>query len=238
MDDIFLRNRMLLGEAAVKRLAKSSAAVFGLGGVGGFAAEALVRAGIGSITIVDYDTVSPSNINRQIIATASSVGRLKTEVMAERLLSINPELDLKAVCRRFLPGDEETIHPNLSYIIDAVDMVTAKIELVLQAGKYGIPIISCMGTGNKIYPELLKISDIYKTSVCPLAKVMRKELRVRGISSLKCVYSTEASRKPFMDEAALLETKGKKAVGSISFVPPVAGLMLAGEVIRNLAEVE
>jgi len=229
MKESMERTAYLIGEAGVKLLAGKHVALFGVGGVGGYVAEALGRAGVGMITLVDKDTVSVSNINRQIIATYDTIGQKKTEVMAARLRSINPEL--KIVCRDcfFLPDTaEEFEFSRYDYVVDAVDTVTAKLELVKRAKEAGVPIISCMGTGNKLDPGRFEITDISKTSVCPLAKVMRRELKKRGISHLKVLYSKE---EPIKHEAGAVP-------GSISFVPPVAGLMIAGEVISDLLREE
>lgn len=223
---------MLLGEAASARLRTSHVAVFGIGGVGGYAAEALARAGVGRLTLVDRDVVSHSNRNRQIIATVKTVGRLKTEVMKERILDINPEAAVYTHHCFVIPGEvmDNFDFNQYSYIIDAVDTVTAKLELVMQAERHGVPVISCMGTGNKLDPSRLEVADIYKTSVCPLAKVMRRELRARGVRRLDTVYSREEPIKP---ERIVME--GSRSVpGSISFVPAAAGLLLASVVIKNL----
>ena len=204
-------------------------ALFGVGGVGGYVAEALGRAGIGTLTLVDKDTVSVSNINRQIIATYDTVGRPKTEVMAERLRAINP--DIRIECRDcfFLPDTADAFDfTGYDYVVDAVDTVTAKLELIKRAKEAGVPVISCMGTGNKLDPSRFEITDIEKTSVCPLAKVMRRELKKRGITKVKVLYSKE---EPIKHEAGAVP-------GSISFVPSVAGLMIAGEVINDLLREE
>ncbi len=223
---------MLLGEAATASLRSAHVAVFGIGGVGGYAAEALARAGVGRLTLVDRDVVSHSNRNRQIIATVKTVGRLKTEVMKERILDINPEAVVETHHCFVIPGEimERFDFTSYSYIIDAVDTVTAKLELVVQADRHGIPIISCMGTGNKLDPSRLEVADIYRTSVCPLAKVMRKELRARGIGSLDTVYSREDPIKP----SRIMMDGTRSVPGSVSFVPASAGLLLASVVIKKL----
>lgn len=229
MKESMERTSYLIGEDGVALLENKHVALFGVGGVGGYVAEALGRAGIGALTLVDRDTVSVSNINRQIIATYDTVGRSKTKVMEERLHSINPEL--KVECRDcfFLPDTADSFDfTDYDYVVDAVDTVTAKLELVKQAQEAGVPIISCMGTGNKLDPSRFEISDIGKTSVCPLAKVMRRELKKRGITKLKVLYSKE---EPIKHEA-------RAVPGSISFVPSVAGLMIAGEVIKDLLREE
>ncbi|MCR4662063.1 MAG: tRNA threonylcarbamoyladenosine dehydratase [Clostridia bacterium] len=228
MEDIFQRTEMLLGKANINLLKNKRVAVFGLGGVGGYICEGLVRAGLGNIDICDNDIISPSNLNRQIIALQSTIWKNKTDVMEKHLLDINPDLVINKYNIFFSPKISSLFpFDKYDYIVDAVDNVTAKIELVLRAKEFNKPIISCMGTGNKLNPTLFKVSDIYKTSVCPLAKVMRKELRKREIESLKVVYSEE--------EPIKVNSIGEKIVpGSISFVPPVEGLIVASEVIKDL----
>ncbi|MBE5886045.1 MAG: tRNA threonylcarbamoyladenosine dehydratase [Lachnospiraceae bacterium] len=235
MSERFSRTRMLLGADAMEQLKKAHVAVFGIGGVGGYTAEALVRSGIGKITLVDSDTVSESNINRQIIATTKTIGRFKTEVMKERALDINPDILVEERRCFFLPENaSEFDFTKYDYVVDAVDTVTAKLALVEAANDAGVPIISCMGAGNKLNPGAFEIADIYKTSVCPLAKVMRRELKQRGIKKLKVLYSKEEALKP---QADIAPQEGRRATpGSVAFVPSVAGLMIAGEVIKDLAE--
>ena len=218
----------------MERLFGAHVAVFGIGGVGGYVVEALARSGVGSFTLVDNDEVSVSNINRQIIATFDTVGRYKTEVMKERILSVNPQAKVEIRNCFFLPEQAASFDfSQYDYVVDAIDTVTAKIQLIIQAKEAGVPVISCMGTGNKLNPAMLKITDIYKTSVCPLAKVMRKELRKRGIENLKVLYSEEEPRIPSTSEEEL--PKGRRAIpGSTSFVPPAAGLFIAAEVVRDL----
>ena len=229
MKESMERTAYLIGEDGVALLEKKHVALFGVGGVGGYVAEALGRAGVGTLTLVDKDTVSVSNINRQIIATYDTVGLRKTEVMATRLRSINPEIRVECRDCFFLPDTaEEFDFTEYDYVVDAVDTVTAKLELVKRAQEVGVPILSCMGTGNKLDPGRFEIADISETSVCPLAKVMRRELKKRGISRLKVLYSKE---EPIKHEAGAVP-------GSISFVPPVAGLMIAGEVIKDLLREE
>ncbi|MCL2420293.1 MAG: tRNA threonylcarbamoyladenosine dehydratase [Defluviitaleaceae bacterium] len=239
---------MILGKVAIDKLSKTSVAVFGIGGVGGSAAEALARSGIGRIALCDDDTVCLTNINRQVIATHKTVGRDKTDVMAERIKEINPAATVEMI--NCFYGTETAGDIDLSaydYIIDAVDTVTAKLLLVEGARDAGVPIISCMGTGNKLDPTRFEVTDIYKTSVCPLAKVMRKELKARGITSLKVVYSQEIPITPVEEdhnsckfncicppESARHCEKKRQNPGSVSFVPPVAGMILAGEVIKDL----
>lgn len=233
MENQWIRIELLLGEEAVERLKNSRVAVFGVGGVGGYVAEALARTGVGTFDLIDKDTVSVSNINRQIIATHSTVGRVKVEVMKERILEINPEAEVHIHKCFFLPENaSEFDFSKYSYVVDAVDTVTAKIELVMQAQKAGVPIISSMGAGNKLDPSKFEVTDIYKTSVCPLARVMRRELKKRDVKHLKVVYSTEKALEPKFD---LSEKEGRRAVpGSVAFVPSAAGLIAAGEVINDL----
>lgn len=234
MSTMYERTSLLLGENTVERLKNTRVAVFGIGGVGGYVCEALARAGVGTIDIIDNDNVSISNINRQIIATSGTVGKKKTEVMKERITDINPEAVVNMYNCFFLPENSD-IFPfeSYDYIVDAVDTVTAKIELVMKANEYGIPIVSSMGTGNKLDPSRFRVADIYKTKVCPLARVMRKELKNRGIKKLKVVYSEEEPIKVVIKDGV------RRAVpGSVSFVPPVAGLILAGEVIKDIAAKE
>ena len=232
----FSRTELLLGTDGMERLKKASVMVFGIGGVGSHCVEALARSGVGTLILIDNDTVSLTNINRQSIALHSTEGRYKTEVMKEKIADICPEIRVRTY-ERFVLTDNlgDILDERPDYIIDAIDTVTAKLTLVCEARKRGIPIISSMGTGNKLHPEMFEITDITKTSVCPLCKVMRKELKNRGIGHLKVVYSKE---KP-------IDTSGRDTgedagvrssiPGSISFTPPVAGLLIAGEVIRELA---
>ena len=225
------RTALLLGDDAVERLSQARVAVFGVGGVGGFAAEALARSGIGALDLIDGDVVSLSNLNRQIIALHSTVGKAKTEIMAQRIQDIDPDIRLTLHTCFFTPenaGDFD--FTQYDYIIDAVDMVTAKIQLAVQAQAAGVPMISSMGAGNKLDPSAFEVSDLYKTSVCPLARVMRRELKARGIRKMKVVYSKEEPRK--VDGPT---ENGRHIPGSIAFVPSAAGLVLAGEVIRELA---
>ncbi len=228
MNEIFERTAMLFGSDAVASLEKKSVIVFGVGGVGGYVCEALCRSGIGTIGIVDNDTVSKSNINRQIIATMSTVGKPKTSVMADRLHDINP--DVKVICHNmfYLPENADLIDLSLyDYVVDAVDTVSAKIEIIERAMKSGIPVISSMGTGNKTDPSKLRIADISKTNTCPLAKVMRRELKIRGINHLKVVFSDEP---PITPKFCASDT-GKRAPASSAFVPPTAGLLIARQIV-------
>lgn len=238
MSERFDRTKRLLGKEAMQNLQNAHVAVFGIGGVGGHAVDALARSGIGKITIVDSDCVALSNINRQLIATEKTVGRKKVEVMKEHLLEINPNIEVKVHDCFFLPETKEMFDfSSYDYVIDAVDTVTAKIALIESCDEVGTPIISSMGAGNKVDPTAFEIADIYKTSVCPLAKVMRRELKKRGIKKLKVVYSKELPCVPIGDEDFVSdEARERRATpGSIAFVPSVAGLILAGEVIKDLA---
>lgn len=225
------RTEMLIGKDGVEKLKQTKVAIFGIGGVGSFVLEGLVRAGVGSFILVDNDNVSISNLNRQLIATTDTIGMAKVEASKNRVLSINPNAKVEIYKEFFMPETSEGIlDSTVDYIVDSVDTVTAKIELVLRANKLNIPIISCMGTGNKLDPTRFEIDDIYNTSVCPLAKVMRKELKARGIHKLKVLYSKEEPIKP----KALDKDTKRQTPGSISFVPSVAGLIIAGEVIKDI----
>ncbi|MBQ7765468.1 MAG: tRNA threonylcarbamoyladenosine dehydratase [Lachnospiraceae bacterium] len=248
MSERFSRTEMLLGTEAMNKLANVHVAVFGVGGVGGYTAEALVRSGIGELTLVDSDTVAESNINRQIIATTKTIGRYKTEVMKERALEINPEIVVRERRCFFLPDNaSEFDFTEYDYVVDAVDTVTAKLTIAEAANKAGVPIISCMGAGNKLNPGAFEITDLYKTSVCPLAKVMRRECKLRGIKKLKVLYSKEEAIKPFAKDTEcdsegtkvdIKQNGGRRTTpGSVAFVPSVAGLMIAGEVIRDLTDI-
>ena len=235
--DIFERTELLFGAAGMERLARSRVAVFGVVGVGGYAAEALVRSGIGSVDLVDSDHVSQSNRNRQIIALACTVGRPKVDVMAERLLDINPGVQVRCYRLFYLPDTVEEIDlRRYDWIIDAVDTVTAKLTLIGEAAKAGTPVISAMGAGNKLDPTRLRVADIRDTEVCPLARIMRKELRKRGIEGLKVVYSTEPPRTPGNRASAPAGRRERDVPGSAVFVPAAMGLTLAAEVVRDLAE--
>lgn len=231
----FSRTELLLGEKAMERLRNARVAVFGIGGVGGYVCEALARTGVGALDLIDHDTVSLTNLNRQIIATRKTIGREKTEVMKERILEISPDTRVEVYPTFFLPENQEEFpFSEYDYIVDAVDTVTAKIALVMKAQEMGVPIISSMGAGNKLEASMFRVADLYQTKVCPLAKVMRRELKKRGIKSLKVVYSEEEPRKP-MGETE--EETGKRQVpGSLAFVPSVAGLILAGEVVKDLIQ--
>ncbi|MBO4816017.1 MAG: tRNA threonylcarbamoyladenosine dehydratase [Clostridia bacterium] len=235
MQNQFSRTELLIGKENLEKLKNSKVAIFGLGGVGSFVLEGLVRAGVGSFILVDNDVVSESNLNRQLIALNSKIGKPKVEVAKERILEINPIAKVEIYQEFFMPDTKTKIlDKEVSYIVDAIDTVTAKIELVIRANELNIPIISCMGTGNKLDPKKFEIADIYKTSVCPLAKVMRKELKARNIKKLKVIYSKEEPIKTIVKEDNLDSKKHIPA--SISFVPSVAGLLIASEVVKDLCK--
>lgn len=240
MTEIFTRTAMLIGEEALQILTEKRVAVFGIGGVGGYVTEALVRCGIGAVDLIDNDVVSVSNINRQIIATHRTIGRYKTEVMKERIGDINPDCRVYVHNCFYLPETADQFDfTKYDYVVDAIDTVTGKIQLILQAKEAGVPIISSMGTGNKLNPTMLEITDIYKTSVCPLAKVMRRELKKRGVEKLKVLYSKEEPRKPVSTERKdMQEEHGRRSTpGSVAFVPAAAGLIIASEVIKELGHI-
>lgn len=236
MEEKFIRTGLLLGEDSMDRLKKSHVAVFGVGGVGGYVVEALVRSGVGKITIVDKDEVAESNINRQIIATVKTVGRKKVEVMKERIHDINPDCVVHSYACFYLPETADQFDfTQYDYVVDAVDTVTAKLELVVQSNMAGVPIISGMGAGNKLDASRFEVTDIYKTSVCPLARVMRRELKKRNIKYLKVVYSKEEPVAPKMELTPEEGEETRRSTpGSVAFVPSVAGLVIAGEVVRDL----
>jgi len=237
----FSRTELLIGQAALEKLQNSRVAIFGVGGVGGYVCEALVRSGVGHFDLIDNDTVSLTNINRQIIALHSTIGKLKVDVMKERMLDINPDVDVSVHPCFYLPETADQFDfSNYDYVVDAIDTVTGKIEIIVQADAHQVPVISSMGAGNKLNPGMMEVSDIYKTSVCPLARVMRRELKKRHIKHCKVVYSKEKAIQP---SQASLEKYGadseenftKKSIpGSTAFVPSVAGLILASEVIKDL----
>ena len=230
----FSRTQMLLGEAAVRKLSAAKVAVFGVGGVGGFTAQALARSGVGRIELVDNDTVALSNINRQIVAFHSTLGKYKTEVMKAMIEDINPLAQVTERRVFFLPETADIFNfSDYDYVIDAVDTVTAKIQLAEKCAEANVPLISSMGTGNKLDPTAFEVTDIYKTSVCPLAKVMRRELKKKGIKKLKVVYSKEPALTP-KTPPERTDSKRRSTPGSVSFVPSVAGLIIAGEVIKDL----
>lgn len=246
----FSRTQLLLGEDAMKKLAGSRVAVFGVGGVGGYVCEALVRSGVGAFDLVDDDKVCLTNLNRQIIATRSTVGKYKADVMKERMLDINPDVDVRVHKCFFLPENaDEFPFEEYDYIVDAVDTVTAKIELVMKAQALNIPIISSMGAGNKLDASAFQVADIYKTKVCPLAKVMRRELKKRGVKKLKVVYSEEKPTRPIEDMSISCRnhcicppgakhkcTERRDIPGSVAFVPSVVGLIIAGEIVKDLTK--
>ena len=245
----FSRTELLIGKEALERLSKAHVAVFGIGGVGGYVVEALVRSGIGAYDLIDDDKVCLTNLNRQIIATRDTIGRHKVEVMRERILSINSDAEVTTHRCFYLPDTARDFDfSSYDYVVDAVDTVTAKLEIVMRAKESNIPVISCMGVGNKLNPTQLEIADIYKTSVCPLAKVMRRELRKRGVDKLKVLYSKEEPITPLDDSEDTCRehcvcppgttrkcTQRRAIPGSISFVPSAAGLIIASEVVKDLA---
>ncbi len=244
----FSRTELLIGKEGIEKLNKAKVAIFGLGGVGSFVVEGLVRAGVQNFVLVDDDKICLTNLNRQIIATRKTVGKYKVEVARDRILEINPNANVEIFQEFYMPGSNSNIlTEDLTYVVDCIDTVTAKIELVVNCKKLGIPIISAMGTGNKLDPSRFEITDIYKTSICPLAKVMRKELRKRNIESLKVIYSKEEPIKPDDNSESSCKkncicppgtarkcTIRNQVPGSISFVPSVAGLMIAGEIVREI----
>ena len=246
----FSRTELLLGKDAMQKLSESRVAVFGVGGVGGYVCEALVRSGVGAFDLIDDDKVCLTNLNRQIIATRKTVGKYKVDVMKERILDINPDADVRIHKCFFLPENaDEFPFGEYDYVVDAVDTVTAKIELVMQAQKMHVPIISSMGAGNKLDGSQFRVADIYKTKVCPLAKVMRHELKKRGVKKLKVVYSEEMPTRPIEDMAISCRTncicppgaehkctERRDIPGSVAFVPSVVGLIIAGEVVKDLVK--
>ena len=246
----FSRTQLLLGTEAMEKLKRARVAVFGIGGVGGYVCEALVRSGVGAFDLVDDDKVCLTNLNRQIIAPRKTVGKYKVEVMRERILEINPDCDVRVHQCFYLPETADQFNfSDYDYVVDAVDTVTAKVTLVLEAQKAGVPIISCMGAGNKLDPTRFRVADIYKTSGCPLARVMRTALRKRGVKHLKVVYSDEIPTRPIEDMSISCRshcicppgakhkcTERRDIPGSTAFVPSVAGLIIAGEVVKDLAK--
>ena len=233
----FSRTALLLGSSGMEKIRRAKVAVFGLGGVGGYVVEALARSGIGSLELVDHDTISETNLNRQILATHTTIGMQKAEAARQRVLDIHPDCQVTVRNCFFGPDTADTFDfSDYSYVVDAIDTVTGKLALVTAAQAAGVPIISCMGTGNKLHPELFEITDISKTSVCPLARVMRRELKNRGISRVKVLYSKEEPRpSPLLPEG---ESARRSIPASISFVPATAGLMIAGEIVRDIAGVK
>ena len=233
MDKKFSRTEMLIGNEGIEKLKDAKVAVFGIGGVGSFVCEGLARSGIGNFILVDFDKVDESNINRQLIATVKTVGKYKVDLMKERILEINPDANVE-VHKEFYMDDSETniITEDLSYAVDCVDTITSKISIICKCDALDIPVISSMGAGNKLDPTMFEVADIYETSVCPLARIIRKDLRKRDIEKLKVVYSKEPPINT--NEHAINQDKKIKVKGSISFVPSVAGLIIAGEVIKDI----
>jgi tRNA A37 threonylcarbamoyladenosine dehydratase len=244
----FSRTELLIGKEGLAKLASSKVAIFGIGGVGSYVAEGLARCGVGKFVLIDDDKICLTNINRQLHATRKTVGQLKVDAMKNRILEINPHAEVETHQAFYLPGSAEALlNTSYDYIVDAIDTVTAKLDLIVNAKALNIPIISCMGAGNKLDPTRFEVVDIYKTSVCPLAKVMRKELKVRGVKSLKVVYSQEQPIKPLESDEANCKnncicpkgtertcTARRSIPGSISFVPSVAGLIIAGEIVKDI----
>ena len=247
----FSRTQLLLGKEAIDRLQNAHVAVFGIGGVGGYVVEALVRSGVGTFDLIDDDKVCLTNLNRQIIATRETVGKYKAEVMKDRILSINPKAVVTIYKCFYLPETADQFDfSQYDYVVDAVDTVTAKLEIIMQAKRVGVPVISCMGAGNKLNPAMFEVADIYKTSMCPLAKVMRRELKKRGVKKLKVVYSKEKVIRPIEDMSISCRnhcicppgakhkcTERRDIPGSVAYVPAVAGLILAGEVVNDLSAI-
>lgn len=238
MSEIFSRFELLVGKNSIDTLSKKTVAIFGVGGVGGYVTEALARSGVGNFVLVDNDYVSITNINRQLLATHSSLGKAKVEVAKERILDINPNANVTIYKAFYLPSNrDEFDFSKYDYVVDAVDTVTAKIDIIVNAYENNVKVISAMGAGNKLSPSMMEISDIYKTEMDPLAKVMRRELKKRGIKHLKVVYSKEKPIKPLVDISSLEHTDTRKDVpGSSAFVPSVAGLLIASEVVKDLIE--
>lgn len=233
MDNQFSRTELVYGEGTIEKLSGKRVAVFGIGGVGGYVCEALVRSGVQAFDLIDSDKISLTNINRQIIALHSTVGRSKTEVMKERMLDINPDVDVRIHNKFFLPDNaDEFPFGEYDYVVDAVDTVAAKLEIITRCQAMGVPVISSMGAGNKLDPSRFRIADIYSTTMCPLAKVMRKELKARGVKALKVVFSDEPPRKSVISDGR------RNAPGSTVFAPSVAGLILASEVMKDLVASE
>ena len=248
----FSRTQLLLGKEAMEKLQRSRVAVFGIGGVGGYVCEALVRSGVGAFDLIDDDKVCLTNLNRQIIATRKTVGKYKADVMKERMQEINPDVEVNVHRCFFLPENAEDFpFEKYDYVVDAVDTVTAKLEIVMQAKKKRVSVISCMGAGNKLDASAFRVADIYKTKMCPLAKVMRRELKKRGVKELKVVYSEEKPTRPLEDMSISCRshcicppgakhkcTERRDIPGSVAFVPPVAGLIIAGEVVKDLTYID
>ncbi|MBQ2654458.1 MAG: tRNA threonylcarbamoyladenosine dehydratase [Methanobrevibacter sp.] len=236
MDEKFSRTEMLIGNEGMDKLSNAKVAVFGIGGVGSFVCEGLARSGIGNFVLVDYDKIDESNINRQLIATIKTIGKYKADLMKERILEINPDANVE-VYREFYMADSETnlITEDLSYVVDCVDTIMAKIAIICNCDALGVPVISSMGTGNKLDPSMFEVADIFETSVCPLARIMKKDLRKRNIDKLKVVYSKEHPINTNDHAINKNQNKKFKVKGSVSFVPSVAGLIIAGEVIKDIS---
>ena len=234
MDEKFSRTEMLIGNDGMEKLKDSKVAVFGIGGVGSFVCEGLARSGIGNFVLIDYDKIDKSNINRQLIATTNTIGRYKADLMKERILEINPDANVE-VHREFYMADSKTgiITDDLSYAVDCVDTIMAKIAIICKCDAMDVPVISSMGTGNKLDPTMFEVADIFETSVCPLARIMKKDLKKRNIEKLKVVYSTEHPINT--NDHPINKDRKYKVKGSVSFVPSVAGLIIAGEVIKDIA---
>ena len=235
MDEKFSRTEMLVGNEGMKKLNDSKVAVFGIGGVGSFVCEGLARSGIGNFILVDYDKIDESNINRQLIATSKTIGKYKTDLMKERILEINPDANVEVFKEFYLADSEiDIITDDLSYAVDCVDTIMAKIAIICSCDALGVPVISSMGTGNKLDPTLFEVADIYETSVCPLARIMKKDLKKRNIEKLKVVYSKEHPINT--NDCAINQNLKYKVKGSVSFVPSVVGLIIAGEIIKDIVK--
>ena len=234
MEDKFSRTEMLIGNEGMKQLNDAKVAIFGIGGVGSFVCEGLARSGIGNFILVDYDKIDESNINRQLIATVNTIGKYKADLMKDRILEINPDANVEVYKEFYLADSEiDIITKDLSYAVDCVDTIMAKIAIICQCDALDVPVISSMGTGNKLDPTMFEVADIYETSVCPLARIMKKDLRKRNIEKLKVVYSKEHAINT--NDCAINQNLKFKVKGSVSFVPSVAGLIIAGEVIKDIA---
>lgn len=236
MDEKFSRTEMLIGNDGMEKLSRAKVAVFGLGGVGSFVCEGLARSGVGNFILVDFDKIDESNINRQLIATVNTIGRYKADLMKERILEINPDANVE-VYREFYMEDSEIdiIKEDLSYAVDCVDTIMAKIAIICKCDALNVPVISSMGTGNKLDPTMFEVADIYETTVCPLARIIKKDLRKRNIEKLKVVYSKEHPINT--NDCAINQDRKFKVKGSVSFVPSVAGLIIAGEVIKDICKI-